>query len=102
MPSRLRSELNRLNMSFNPEAKEQLDRLGDLTSRCEDAGRDNSLETANFVRETTMKEQDEKVEPEYVEPKTFQEACNHPDPIQRKFWREGIRKEFRDMIARKV
>ena len=92
MPSRLRSELNRLNMSFNPEAKEQLDRLDNLTSRCSEAGRDNLLETANFVRETTMKEQDEKVKPQYVEPKTFQKAYNHPDPVQRKFWREGIQK----------
>ncbi|KAG7347265.1 reverse transcriptase RNA-dependent DNA polymerase [Nitzschia inconspicua] len=36
------------------------------------------------------------------EPKTFQEAWNHPDPEERKKWREAIRKEFHDMIVRKV
>mmetsp|Transcript_10575 Transcript_10575/g.23465 ORF Transcript_10575/g.23465 Transcript_10575/m.23465 type:complete len:546 (+) Transcript_10575:97-1734(+) len=36
------------------------------------------------------------------EPKTFDEAWNHPDPEERKKWRESIRKEFRDMINRKV
>ena len=41
-----------------------------------------------------MNEQDEKVEANYVEPKTFQEAYNHPDPVQRKIWRAGMRKEF--------
>ena len=33
----------------------------------------------------------------YVEPKTFDEAWNHPDPEQRRKWREAITKEFTDM-----
>jgi hypothetical protein len=33
---------------------------------------------------------------------TFQEAWNHPDPVERAGWREGIRKEFKDMISRGV
>ena len=35
-------------------------------------------------------------------PETFQDAWHHPDPEERKLWREAIRKEFRDMIARGV
>ena len=35
-------------------------------------------------------------------PTTFDEAWNHPDPTERKLWREAIRKEFRDMIRRGV
>ena len=42
------------------------------------------------------------VVPQFIEPKTFKEAWNHPDPRQRAKWREAIRKEFRDMIKRKV
>ena len=34
----------------------------------------------------------------YENPRTFQEAWNHPDEHERKMWREAIRKEFRDMI----
>ena len=32
----------------------------------------------------------------------FQEAWNHEDEEERNLWREAIRKEFRDMIKRKV
>jgi len=35
-------------------------------------------------------------------PATFQEAYNHPVPIFRERFREAIRKEFRDMLARGV
>jgi len=34
----------------------------------------------------------------YENPRTFQEAWNHPDEYKRKMWREAIWKEFRDMI----
>ena len=49
-----------------------------------------------------MESQSEKLTPQYVKPKTFDEAWNHPDPKQRAFWRSVVRKEFKDMIARKV
>ena len=49
-----------------------------------------------------MESQSEKVTSQYVEPKTFDEAWNHPDPKKREFWRSAVRKEFRDMIVRKV
>jgi len=37
-----------------------------------------------------------------IEPTTFQDAYNHPNPSQRKKWREAIKKEFRDMTHRGV
>ena len=36
------------------------------------------------------------------EPKTFREAWDHSDPVQREKWRTAIRKEFHDMISRGV
>ena len=33
----------------------------------------------------------------YTVPRNFQEAWNHPDPFQRKKWREAITKEFGKM-----
>ena len=47
-------------------------------------------------------ENDGKDETKYAEPKSFQEAWNHTDPVQREKWREAIRKEFTDMIRRGV
>ena len=38
----------------------------------------------------------EELTKQYEEPRTFQEAWNHPDPIQRLKWCEGIWKEFHD------
>ena len=35
-------------------------------------------------------------------PNQFQETWNHEDEEERNLWREAIRKEFRDMIKRKV
>ena len=37
-----------------------------------------------------------------VEPTTFQESWNHPDPIQREKWRTDIRKDFHDTNHCKV
>ena len=39
---------------------------------------------------------------EMVEPKTFQESWNHPDPIKSEKRRTAIRKEFHDMNHRQV
>jgi Reverse transcriptase (RNA-dependent DNA polymerase) len=38
----------------------------------------------------------------YENPKTFDEAWNHPEPFQREKWREGINKEFDRMASKKV
>ena len=54
------------------------------------------------IENEEMETENSKTEHNYVEPKNFQEAWNHPDPIQREKWREAIRKEFRDMINRGV
>ena len=56
----------------------------------------------DIAREVSTESQSEKVTTEYVEPKTFDEAWNHPNPKQMEFWRSAIRKEFKDMIAKKV
>ena len=55
VPSRLLGELKRLSTSYNPDANLHLERLEELASRNEETGRDNLLETANFVREAIMK-----------------------------------------------
>ena len=34
---------------------------------------------------------------DYIEPTSFEEAWNHPDPTQQARWRESIKKEFGDM-----
>ncbi|KAL7535063.1 hypothetical protein ACHAXR_008476, partial [Thalassiosira sp. AJA248-18] len=39
---------------------------------------------------------------QYVEPKNYDGAWNHPDPVQRGNWREAIAKEFSDMESRGV
>ena len=38
----------------------------------------------------------------YDNPDTFDEAWEHPNISERKYWREAIRKEFNDMIKRQV
>ncbi len=38
----------------------------------------------------------------YTEPKTFNDAWNHPDPYQRNKWRIAINKEYGDMKSREV
>ncbi len=38
----------------------------------------------------------------YEEPRTFQEAWHHPDPIQRVKWHDEIKQEFHDMTKRRV
>ena len=38
----------------------------------------------------------------YENPETFREAWNHKDPVERSKWRVAIKKEFGDMIKRKV
>ena len=42
------------------------------------------------------------VESGYLDPNNFDESWNHPDPIERKGWREAITKEFTDTEDRNV
>ena len=67
-----------------------------------DSGKVNRIEVAKIVREVSMDSQTEKVTSHYIAPKTFEEAWCHLDPKQREFWRSAVRKELKDMIARKV
>jgi hypothetical protein len=53
-----------------------------------------------FVEFSFMTTLEDEKEPE--EPSTFEEAWWHPDPNERKHWREAIKKEFHDMIVRGV
>ncbi len=41
-------------------------------------------------------------ESDYFEPQTFREAWEHPDAIERKGWRAGIWKEFKDMLSKQI
>ena len=88
--SRLLGELRRLNVSYNPDAKTELDRLDGLTSKNQDSGRVNHIEVANIVREVSMESQNEKVNPEdskvnpeYIEPKTFEDCLLYTSPSPR-------------------
>ena len=58
----------------------------------------NVREFANLVTDFQgMNKEISEIGQKYKEPKNFQEAWNHPDPIQRKLWREAITKEYTDM-----
>ena len=46
--------------------------------------------------------EDLKKSTQYVEPRSYDEAWNHPDPVQRTKWREAITKEYGDMVKRVV
>ena len=73
-----------------------------LTPRNSKSVRVNQIEVANIVREVSVESQSEKVTTQYVEPKSLDEAWNHPDPKQHGFLSPVVRKEFKDMIANKV
>ena len=38
----------------------------------------------------------------YDNPETFKEVWEHPNRTEKEFWREALRREFNDMIKRKV
>ena len=100
-------EMRKLSTSYNPDANviaQQGRVTRSLVNTDNESGRDSTVtELANLlidVAKVAGKVKD--VVPQYIEPKTFKEAWNHPDPMQRVKWREAIRKEFRDMVKRKV
>lgn len=95
MSFRLPGQLRRLNTSYNPDTKSELDHLDGLTPRNNDSGRVDQIEVTNIVGEVSMDSQSKKVTTQYVEPKTFEEAWNHPDSKQREFLRSAIRKELK-------
>ena len=63
----------------------------------------NVQELANLVSDFQgISEEISQNDQKYKEPKNFQEAWSHPDPIQRKLQREAITKEYTDMNNHKV
>ena len=113
IPSKISRELRGLTTSYNTEAQKILDNLEKRVTRSE-ARQDKVLrsdsnakdigmaEIARFLIDVAKVAVPEKVNEDYIEPKTFQEAWHHKDAIQREKWREAIRKEFRDMTKRGV
>ena len=98
---------------------------GATGSQVEDAGRDTSDDVQNVIEEeqlnyisdlcnylanssqispaTDDKTDKSKIDfSNFVEPKKFDGAWNHPDPYQQRKWREAITKEFNDMSKRNV
>ena len=62
-----------------------------------------SADLAIFLLDTCYAEwPGEEVNQDIEEPTCFDDAWNHPDPKQCSLWRTSIRKEFHDMIKRKV
>ena len=100
--------MKKLNSSFNPDAHKIV--RASRRSHSE-AGREDSVSTSDVSRYlcelACMVKDTEKVSSTIStwsnkEPKTFEEAWNHPDPVQRARWRQAILKEFGDMKSRKV
>ena len=81
-------EMRKLQGWFNPSATKFVEELPS-----QQAGRELILDQVDFAF-TTMDD--------YVEPKSFEEAWNHPDESQRQKWRDAIHKEFKDMNNRGV
>ena len=79
---RLNNALKKLNTSYNPTI------MGAIALNMMEP-----MEDFAFVGGT---------DDDYRNPSTFQEAWHHPNEEDRRKWREAIRKEFRDMIAKRV
>ena len=122
--------MRELESSFNPEAQRIIDAQTDAVTFAEDkemsntdnistglfedseVGRDSSVpgnsdEQLHYladIREIadTAVDANNNNPPEYIEPTSFWDAWNHPDPEQRKRWREAICKEYGDMKTRVV
>jgi hypothetical protein len=78
-------QISKLKSWFNPDPSRFME--------VQDSGRDLVVESANFAFNSL-----DLVE----EPKTFAEACSHPNTNDRIKWREAILKEFDDMSAKGV
>ncbi len=118
---RILRQMKKLGGWFNPDAEEYIARarktaedsevnINDNKEKADDAskaGREVAtamLSHAPFefafysAKEAIEKQkQEDEEERHFVEPATFCEAYDHPDPIQRKKWHAAICKEFRDM-----
>ena len=100
------SAMKKLDVSYNDEARKIVEEAQKNDTINLVTGRDFTVEDErlNFLMDLvdlSMNVED-LPNPDYVIPKIFDEAWNHPDPVQREKWREAIRKEFHDMNKRHV
>ena len=87
----------------NPTADEELSRLENLGTGREVASAVFPNSYSFIARETLLQTiEEQRLKEAYEEPKTFQDAYHHPDPLQREKWRTAIKKEFADMHNRNV
>jgi len=119
-------QMKKLGGWFNPDAEEYIARArrnaedSEVNVNDDEEKADNASEAGREVANATLshapsefafysaKEAIEKRKKEdgeehhFVEPATFREAYDHPDPFQQEKWCAAIRKEFRDMTNRGV
>ena len=60
------------------------------------------MELIAVAKNETDQPTQDKPSTDYIEPKSFDQAWNHPDPEQRHKWREAIGKEYNDMKKHRV
>jgi hypothetical protein len=97
--------MNKLDTSYNPEARQILNNNQASEINDAEAGRANEVVDevmCLLIDKVKVDKEDDKSESKYDEPKSFQQVWNHPDPFQRDKWREAICKAFHDMIKRGV
>ena len=75
-----------LESSFNPEASRIIENI--------EQGREILLDQVNFALFSAS--------PSAVEPATFEEALNHPNPKNRELWRAAIKKELGEIYNKNV
>jgi len=98
IPDRSTVRHNQPSVAENANPPSGRDEAADLCMT-RDVVETSMIEMATIANEAN---DDSEASKHYVEPKTFNQAWNHPDPVQRAKWREGIRKEFDDMKKRSV
>lgn len=101
--------MKKLSSSFNPDASKivRASRRSLSGTGREEADSVSTSDVSRYLCEKAcMLSDTEKtssvISLSYKEPKSFEEAWNHPDPVQRARWRKAVLKEFGDMESRKV
>ena len=119
--NKLYAEWSKATLNVELESESDSDEENADTKEKQDSGRDDgdSVKSSKLDRELrklyTTYNPTTVMAPEVVEcafvggtleghdnPRSFQEAWHHPDPVERKHWRDAIRKEFRCMIEKGV
>ena len=92
-------------VSYNPEAERIVQSGTTRRTRSADARLGRASYRKEVAKAMTSSEKVSKINDAklpYEEPKTYEQAWNHQDPVQRKKWREAIVKERGDMETRVV